>query len=298
MLLALAEAELRRYAFLTINSGDVALLRLEVAVANLRKDLRLVQTLAKAVILQLRLLLMVRKVINIKNQACLVHPPPRLYNPVPFSQIYIKLFHLTGFKFGGSVMGSKNAIVEGHKTPPSSSKIITTESNYHVSEDQIKKVASTSEEFLQHLSALNRQFSLWIQQHVEKNPYVLLAPCLRDYEKHLKTLTEEYQGKEEPKAKEKASEADKPMKGVPSGLLAGVFGQQAGGEPITNKQANFSFGSSSQTPTAPFGFGGQDNKDTAHKPNQSIISTTVSSGFSFGNSPALSSATGSGFGSG
>ena len=66
-----------------------------------------------------------------------------------------------------------------------------------VSDEEIKRVASNSKEFLTHLSALNKQFFEWIDQHIKKNPYILISPCIRDYEKHLAQLTKEYADKKE-----------------------------------------------------------------------------------------------------
>jgi len=38
------------------------------------------------------------------------------------------------------------------------------------------------------LKSLNLSFLKWIKDHLEKNPYVVLIPVLKDYEKHLATL--------------------------------------------------------------------------------------------------------------
>ncbi|XP_074659979.1 nuclear pore complex protein Nup50-like isoform X2 [Tubulanus polymorphus] len=50
-------------------------------------------------------------------------------------------------------------------------------------EDSDKK--SEKAKYLQKLRALNECVSTWIKQHVDKNPYCILTPIFKDYEKHL-----------------------------------------------------------------------------------------------------------------
>lgn len=61
----------------------------------------------------------------------------------------------------------------------------------------------------------------WIQKHVNENPYCILTPSFKDYEKHLLSMEEKYQGKN-PGKQDKVSENEattklnKPSTAVPS----------------------------------------------------------------------------------
>ena len=169
-----------------------------------------------------------------------------------------------------------------------------------VSDEEVKQVARNSKEFLSHLSALNKQFFNWIDQHLKQNPYVLISPCIRDYEKHLAKLTKEYAenkdaGQENleksPKNTEKEDKtvsSEKPAAG--KGLLSGIFGNAAS----TTKPAtsNFSFGNNSQ----PFTFG-QEKTTDSKEVKETSIGNSASSGFSFGNTSTSASTGGFSFGS-
>jgi len=50
----------------------------------------------------------------------------------------------------------------------------------------------SNKDYLSHLKALNIQVTEWIKKHVDENPLVLLSPVFKDYEKHLKQITEKY----------------------------------------------------------------------------------------------------------
>ena len=50
----------------------------------------------------------------------------------------------------------------------------------------------TKQKLLVNLCGLNEQFCQWIKQHVDKDPYVILTPCLNDYTKHLEELKAKY----------------------------------------------------------------------------------------------------------
>ena len=43
-------------------------------------------------------------------------------------------------------------------------------------------------EYLRRLKVLNENIVSWIQKHVEQNPYCILTPSFKDYEKHLTDL--------------------------------------------------------------------------------------------------------------
>lgn len=47
-------------------------------------------------------------------------------------------------------------------------------------------------EYLRQLKMLNDNILAWIQKHVGENPYCILTPSFRDYEKHLHSLEEKY----------------------------------------------------------------------------------------------------------
>ena len=49
-----------------------------------------------------------------------------------------------------------------------------------------------NEKLLVSLATLNKQFCEWIKQHVDKDPYVVLTPCLKDYNTHLEELKEKH----------------------------------------------------------------------------------------------------------
>ncbi|XP_013396012.1 nuclear pore complex protein Nup50 [Lingula anatina] len=59
-------------------------------------------------------------------------------------------------------------------------------------------------EYLKLLKNLNESLARWVQQHVEKNPYCILTPIFKDYEKHLAEVEKKYPDE----AKEEASEED------------------------------------------------------------------------------------------
>ena len=156
-----------------------------------------------------------------------------------------------------------------------------------VSDEEVKQVASNSKEFLAHLGALNKQFFDWIDQHLKKNPYILISPCIRDYKKHLAQLTKEYANKKDTdqesshdslkntdKEDTTTSTAEKPA--AVKGLLSGIFGNPA--STTKTVTSNFSFGSNSQ----PFTFG-QEKKIDSTEVKQASSGNSASGGFSFGN---------------
>ena len=158
------------------------------------------------------------------------------------------------------------------------------ESIQRVSDEEVKRIASNSKEFLSHLSALNQQFFQWIDQHIKKNPYILISPCIRDYEKHLAELAKEYADKKDEKKDEinsspesvekKPTVLTSPEKQPPTkGLLSGIFGNSATTATTTSTE-KFSFGSSQ-----PFTFGQEKKSDSSASKDSAA---TAASGFSFG----------------
>ena len=48
-----------------------------------------------------------------------------------------------------------------------------------------KTDGATRSKYLHQLKCLNEGVTKWIKQHVDKNPYCILTPIFKDYEKHL-----------------------------------------------------------------------------------------------------------------
>lgn len=225
-----------------------------------------------------------------------------------------------GFKFGTQSTNSNAATVSNEantstrdntKKDTLEEKQVTEVSNKttekpivvsdRVSDEEVKRVATNSKEFRSHLSELNKQFFQWIDKHLKKNPYILISPCIRDYEKHLAELTKEYANKKddvEENAEQDAKNVIKEETAIiktsekspaPKGLLSGIFGN-----PSTNTKAetsNFTFGNGSQ----PFTFG--QNKKDPTVGSESSTGTSASGGFSFGNPPSGAPSSGFTFGS-
>ena len=53
---------------------------------------------------------------------------------------------------------------------------------------------ASRKKYLSSLKDLNQSVKDWIVQHVEKNPYCILTPIFKDYEKHLAQLEKEEKG--------------------------------------------------------------------------------------------------------
>ena len=173
----------------------------------------------------------------------------------------------------------------------------------HVSDEEVKRVAKNSKEFVSHLSELNKQFFQWIDQHIKKNPCILISPCIRDYEKHLAELTKEYAKKIDSKDNTAPSEnIENKMSPPPNksaekmadskGLLSGVFANTS-----SAGSGTFSFGGNQ-----PFKFNEEKNTDTTSekestntsKPGGFTFGSTQPSSFSFGGSTGVGSTFGSG----
>jgi len=175
----------------------------------------------------------------------------------------------------------------------------STEPFERVTDEEVKRIASNSKEFLSHLSALNKQFFDWIDLHIKKNPYILISPCIRDYEKHLAELAKEYANKAD-ETKEKIESPPKidrndekpPMSSEKppqaKGLLSGIFGNSTS-TASNASTSNFSFGSSQ-----PFSF--SQEKKSSDSPSEKESTTATTSGFSFGSSLAGGASSGFSFG--
>lgn len=50
------------------------------------------------------------------------------------------------------------------------------------------KQTSSSSAYLQNLKSLNQCLLSWTKKHVDQNPYCILTPIFKDYEKHLAEL--------------------------------------------------------------------------------------------------------------
>jgi len=131
-----------------------------------------------------------------------------------------------------------------------------------VSEDESpaddSEVLST--EYLSHLKALNVQVLAWLKQHIDSNPLVILSPVFKDYDKHLKEITDQYGTNKTTPAQEKSTSNTVPITISDSGSKPDPkpLGQAAFGNPKTSSSGSpFSFSTSDKpvNSTAPFSFG-------------------------------------------
>ena len=129
------------------------------------------------------------------------------------------------------------------------------------------------------MSALNKQFFEWIEQHLKKNPYILISPCIRDYENHLAELTKQYASKADV-VKEDAAHTAKNVDTEATCVFATA--KPATAKPAT---ANFSFGNTNQS--AQFSFGQEKKSDSSEK-NAFSSGSSAPGGFSFGKAAATS----------
>ncbi|XP_005108334.1 nuclear pore complex protein Nup50 [Aplysia californica] len=174
-------------------------------------------------------------------------------------------------------------------------------SSFNGAEDQQKgKVASGKESssYLPSLKSLNESVLAWIKQHVEDNPYIILTPIFKDYEKHLGTIEAKRSSssascaspkKDSIKSDEGASSAPQP---TPSSLSKDMSKATDGEEKSSSKPEEtnskpFTFGISSSEPQ-PKGFtfgsaagsslnGGFKFNTTSSMPGFSFSSKTDSS---------------------
>ena len=74
--------------------------------------------------------------------------------------------------------------------------------------------ATSRSDYLSNLKALNNSVLEWITQHVRKNPYCILTPIFKDYEKHLSELEK---GKEKSESNGSSSQPVEPQQTVETG---------------------------------------------------------------------------------
>ena len=132
------------------------------------------------------------------------------------------------------------------------------------------KDAEPNKDFLVNLGALNKQFAKWISQHVDKDPYVDLSPCLKDYFKHLDDL----------KAKNKDVKPSEEKKEEPK-LLGAFFG---GPKADASPPKPVTFGAKVESKGFAFGSTKEPEKPAAEKPAVGGFSLgkTEMKAFSFG----------------
>jgi len=193
-----------------------------------------------------------------------------------------------GFKFGSSSSASS-------ATPP-----VVQEKKPETEEKAVSKVETgddgVNEKLLVSLATLNKQFCEWIKQHIDKDPYVVLTPCLKDYNTHLEELKKKHGSFESVSAsktdnvtssatspEKKSDDTPAPAAGAPK--LLGAFFGGAGASAPAPKQT---FGSGStgfaSLPAA------KESVATSEAPTLSFGSKTDSSsssgGFAFGSGAA------------
>ncbi|XP_014664255.1 PREDICTED: nuclear pore complex protein Nup50-like [Priapulus caudatus] len=118
--------------------------------------------------------------------------------------------------------------------------------------------------YYQALRSLNESVLTWIRQHVETNPYIILAPIFVDYDKYVRDLDDKYPSSSVEDETDGASKAD----GGTSGFNRASFG--SGARSLTSappgdrnhnyedkpaKSAGLQFGSAEKTPGFSFGSG-------------------------------------------
>jgi nuclear pore complex protein Nup50 len=57
---------------------------------------------------------------------------------------------------------------------------------------ETKSSSSAKSKYLNELKTLNEGVTKWIKEHVDKNPYCILSPIFKDYEKYLLDLEKKY----------------------------------------------------------------------------------------------------------
>lgn len=142
--------------------------------------------------------------------------------------------------------------------------------------------ADKKKSYLSNLKTLNESVLAWIKSHVEKNPYCILTPVFKDYDKHLADIMK---GKED-SSKTDISETKSQEETKESKPSFPVLNSSNTSE-VKSAAATFSFGTSTTKtsteakPSAPsFAFGSSGTLATAG----STESKPIGSGFSFGSS--------------
>ncbi|CAH0397543.1 unnamed protein product [Chilo suppressalis] len=130
------------------------------------------------------------------------------------------------------------------------------------------------------LKGLNESVSDWIKKHVEETPLCILTPIFKDYEKYLKEMQDEYQGKQGEKDGKSIGSIEKEMDKNESSESVSQFSNS----PIIST-------SKSETPNSksPSMFGNQNNVPTLGEKsefsfgiNNNSLNIQTTAGFSFG----------------
>lgn len=170
-----------------------------------------------------------------------------------------------------------------------------TENGTTSSEVKTGNSPSKSNDYYANLKGLNESVSQWIKTHVDKNPFCILTPIFKDYEKYLKEI-DETSNKGDTKEKDTGVKSS----AVATSHSASIFGQST----VKTSDTNI-FGSK---PVPSFGIKNEkleptvkvpEKTDAASKPtfNVPTFSTTTSS-LTFGSTTSSFGATGFSFGSG
>ena len=88
-------------------------------------------------------------------------------------------------------------------------------------------------EYVRQLKVLNENILSWIQKHVRENPYCILTPSFKDYEKHLSDLERKYNIQDTKTSQDKgasAAPAVQPAAGLPelTPSMSGTGGKAPG----------------------------------------------------------------------
>ena len=98
---------------------------------------------------------------------------------------FVKNDSATGFQFGMGAAASNNAAA----VSSSSEQASVTLSSSSLAENTFK---SHNPQHLSKLKALNESVTKWIKEHVDSNPYCILSPIFRDYDRHLASIDERF----------------------------------------------------------------------------------------------------------
>ena len=105
--------------------------------------------------------------------------------------------------------------------------------------------STDSPEYLHQLKVLNENILSWIQKHVGQNPYCILTPPFKDYEKHLNGLEKKYCAQGTDSSQDKSSISVPPAARPEKHPSPSVF--RSSGKPLGS---GFSFGQSLTSRTA------------------------------------------------
>lgn len=140
------------------------------------------------------------------------------------------------------------------------------------------KDSKDNPEYLRQLKTLNHNIIAWIQKHVGENPYCILTPSFRDYEKHLHDLEEKFGVHASTTASQDKKSGDEPEKRAVSTL-------ETSSKPLTG----FSFGQSAPDTSDNTSMMGASTEKPEKK-------ASTFGGFSFGQSNGGSLTSQGGFG--